>query len=219
MNDLLVIIGVLIVIIFPIVISLFYFIKTTTKYASFYIDQLILSNILLLFWTVAAIPVDIFIQMFDSYTTILIEQLGTICGITGIIFLIEALLNPIRGTIYHIVPRVSIVAFATLIGMKIYEIIQNDPGKNIYGLQLQADGSFIRTTNIFIFGIAIVAFITFTLTIIYFTFLHNTMPSWIIPQSTKNKANIAIIKILLGGNTNILGLLLQGLLSQLSLVL
>ena len=207
------------VIVLPMVISLFYFIKITFKYTSFYIDQLILSNILFLLWTIAVIPVNIFTQMFDANTTILLEQLGTICGALGIIFLIEALLNPIRGTMYLLIPHTSIITFAIIIGMKFLEIFQNKPSENIYGLRLNSDGSFTRITNIFVLVIIAIAFISFLITIIYFTYLHNSMPSWIIPQNTKNRANIAVIFIILGVITNIFGLLLPSPLSQISLVL
>jgi hypothetical protein len=191
----------------PLIAVIVIFLKTISKFPSFFLFQLLFADISILIWGFAGIPVLTPQDFFSMKDLIFIEQIGVIFGSIAFILVIFTFSHPLFGNKLLFFSRIGIIIFGLIAGIKVSLILIKNPNASIYGLYIVND-SIKRYTDPFITNLVLIGFSLLILVIIMYSFWQNKFPSYLISENIKKQSFYASIMMTTGVAMNYTGLIL-----------
>lgn len=192
----------------PLLITILYFIKILLKIPSVFTFQLLLSDLAILLWGFAGIPVLVQQDIFFNHQLITIEHLGVIFGSISFIILFFSFNHPYLGIKQILIARIGIISFGILAGIKIAGLLINDTSSSIYGLFID-EGDLKRYTSPFITLIVLIAFVSLVITLFMHSYANRKFPNYLVSDSVKKKSFFSAYLMTIGVAFNYVGLILS----------
>ena len=203
--DLLITILIAIIYYLPLIIAIIYFAKIIFKFPSSFMEHLFFSDICILIWGIAGIPVLLPQTMVTNEELIIIEEIRVIIGPIPLILIFFIFNNPYYANKQPLFSRAGVVAFSFIMGIKFALILQNNTNSSIYGLYI-LNGALQRYTDPIITIVVFIAFLLLIIVLTMFSLWQQRFPDYLIKQNIKKKSFYGTAMIGIGVAINYIGL-------------